>query len=265
MTQLDALTAVRELFHVCYWLARTYAKGAKPADGVLFDQKLLPTSSPVSVRTVGQLQELAESVAEKDAKLSALLTGKADVDAELEKLRAEIAAIKLQNAATPDQHDYSEAATRDFIIDLLLKEAGWPLTTAGHDTDQKVFVVDDEGQIAEVLSIGLREAEFDVETFYDARSALLRASACPPGILVSDIVMPGMDGIALAEALREQNPNCKIIFISGNPEWKTREDWRGDGLDGFVLLPKPFAFSQLLSLIKSHEDLVTERCATSPR
>jgi DNA-binding NtrC family response regulator len=126
---------------------------------------------------------------------------------------------------------------------------------------QKVFVVDDEEQIAEVLSIGLREAEFDVETFYDARSALLRASACLPDILVSDITMPEMDGIALAEALREQNPNCKIVLISGNPEWKTREDWRSDRLDGFVLLPKPFAFSQLLSLINSHEGRVTGRCS----
>jgi type I restriction enzyme R subunit len=135
VNQLDAVVAVRELFHVCYWLAHTYAKGAKPADGVLWDQNLLSKTSPVPAQTLAQLQQLAASVAEKDAKLSALLTGKAEVDAELEKLRTEIAAIKLQNAATPDQHDYSEAQTRDFFIDLLLKEAGWPLTQPGHDTE----------------------------------------------------------------------------------------------------------------------------------
>ena len=56
-----------------------------------------------------------------------MLTGKAELDAELERLRAEIAAIKKQNEATPDKHDYSEAETRDYFIDLLLKEAGWPL------------------------------------------------------------------------------------------------------------------------------------------
>ncbi len=49
------------------------------------------------------------------------------LDAELERLRAEIAAIKKQNEATPDTHNYSEAETRDYFIDLLLKEAGWPL------------------------------------------------------------------------------------------------------------------------------------------
>ena len=43
------------------------------------------------------------------------------------RLRAEIAAAKAANEARPDTHDYSEAETRALIIDVLLKEAGWPL------------------------------------------------------------------------------------------------------------------------------------------
>jgi DNA-binding NtrC family response regulator len=117
---------------------------------------------------------------------------------------------------------------------------------------QKLFVVDDEESIAELLSRYLREAQFDVETFHDARSALLRASECLPDILVSDIVMPGMDGVALARAVRERNPNCNVILISGNPEW-TRGISHGDGVDGFTLLRKPFSLSQLLTLIESEE------------
>jgi CheY-like chemotaxis protein len=116
---------------------------------------------------------------------------------------------------------------------------------------QKVFVVDDDEQIADVVSFQLREAEFDVETFYDASSALLRAGDCLPDILVSDIDMPEMDGITLAETLRTKNPNCKIILISGNPNWKTDGDLQAARLDGFVLLPKPFAPSKLLRVIES--------------
>ena len=116
---------------------------------------------------------------------------------------------------------------------------------------RKIFVVDDEVPIAEVLSDSLREAQFDVETFHDARSALLRASDSIPDILVSDISMPGMDGIALAEALRKRNPTCKVILISGNPNWKTHRHLDGAGLDRFVLLPKPFPLAQLLRLIES--------------
>ena len=49
------------------------------------------------------------------------------LDAEVQRLQAEIAAIKQANQATPDNHDYSEAETRDAFIDLLLGESGWPL------------------------------------------------------------------------------------------------------------------------------------------
>ena len=124
---LDSMTAVRELFHICFWLARTYSKAEKPLDGLTFDPLLLPKTSPVRQQTVAQLQLLESQLAEKDSKLSELLTGKAALDAELEGLRAEIAAIKKQNEATPDEHNYSEAETRDYFIDLLLKESGWAL------------------------------------------------------------------------------------------------------------------------------------------
>jgi type I restriction enzyme R subunit len=124
---LDSMTAVRELFHICFWLARTYSKTGKPPDGLVFDPTVLPKTSPVPPQTLAQLQLLESQLAEKDSKLSELLTGKAAVDAELELLRTEIAAIKKQNEATPDEHNYSEAETRDYFIDLLLKEAGWAL------------------------------------------------------------------------------------------------------------------------------------------
>ena len=60
-------------------------------------------------------------------KLAALLLDKAALDEELQRLREEVAQARAANAARPDTHDYSEAETRDFFIDLLLKEAGWAL------------------------------------------------------------------------------------------------------------------------------------------
>lgn len=116
---------------------------------------------------------------------------------------------------------------------------------------QKIFVVDDEKQIADLLGSVLQEQGFDVETFYAARSALLRANDCAPDVLVSDVVMPEMGGVALAEALQKQNPNTKVILISGNPYWKARGMSRGGELDGFTLLLKPFSLHRLLGLIRS--------------
>ena len=123
----EAVVAVRELFHIGYWLAYTYAKGAKPPAGTAFYPNKLPTATPVPKQTIDQLQKLETQLQAKDEKLSAVLADKDTLDAELAKLRAEIAAAKKANTVHADTHDYSEAETRDYFIDLLLKEAGWPL------------------------------------------------------------------------------------------------------------------------------------------
>lgn len=123
----DASTATRELFHVCYWLARTYGQTARPDPGQRFAPDLLPKASSIPPQTLNQLQKLEEKLHERDEKLSTLLSDKAALNEELKKLQAEVAAAKKANSAQPDTHDYSEAETRDYFIDLLLKEAGWEL------------------------------------------------------------------------------------------------------------------------------------------
>ena len=122
----DSQTAVRELFHVGYWLAHTYAKGSKPPAGLTFDLKALPTTA-IPKQTIDQLQNLETQLREKDEKLSELLADKTALDAELTRLRQVIAETKKANTDQADTHDYSEEQTRDYFIDLLLKEAGWPL------------------------------------------------------------------------------------------------------------------------------------------
>ena len=76
------------------------------------------------------MQKLERSLRERDEKLSALLADKSALDDELTRLRAEVAEAKKAAAGQRDTHDYSEAQTRDYFIDLLLKEAGWPLDQA---------------------------------------------------------------------------------------------------------------------------------------
>lgn len=124
--EYDSLTAVRELFHISYWLARTYARQGKPEPGLSFDPEELPKTT-VPKQTIEQLQKLEASLQEKDEKLSELLADKSALDEELKRLRAEVAKAKEASALQPDTHDYSEAETRDYFIDLLLKEAGWAL------------------------------------------------------------------------------------------------------------------------------------------
>ena len=126
----DALVGVSELFHVCYWLARTYTRDARPAPNLAFDPGALPRTTIIPKQTAEQLAQLEVGLRERDEKLAVLLADRTALDEELATLRTLVAGAKRAAAARPDTHDYLEAETRDYFIDLLLKEAGWPLAEA---------------------------------------------------------------------------------------------------------------------------------------
>ncbi len=132
----DAIVAVKELFHITYWLAHTYGRKAKPESGLTFNPATIPQTTLVTKQTIEQLQKLTTTLQERDEKLSTILAAKNDLDTELHRTRAELAQVKLANSQQPDTHDYSEAETRDCFIDLLLKEAGWALGSAPFDYAQ---------------------------------------------------------------------------------------------------------------------------------
>ena len=126
----DAVIAIQELFHVAYWLARTYGERARPNPALQFDEALVPAAKQEGAVTVEQLKRQEDTLKAKDAENAELkekLDGLGAVHAELEALRAEVAAAKAANAQTQDTHDYNEEQTRDYFIDMLLHEAGWAL------------------------------------------------------------------------------------------------------------------------------------------
>lgn len=122
----DALVAVKELFHVSYWLARTYGR-ERPAPEMVFDASSLPRTTPLPKQTLEQLRNLEAALHERDEKLAIVLADKTELDEELKRLHIELTAAKQAAFSQPDTHEYSEDQTRDYFIDLLLKEAGWPL------------------------------------------------------------------------------------------------------------------------------------------
>jgi type I restriction enzyme, R subunit len=123
----DATGAVKELFHVCFWLARTYARKAKPADGLAFDASALSRRDDVLKKAFVQLKAQQTELDAKNGELTKLLADKQSLDDELKQLRAAVAAARKAAEAQPDKHNYNEAETRDRYIDLLLREAGWAL------------------------------------------------------------------------------------------------------------------------------------------
>ena len=128
----DGLAAARELFHVLYWLARTYTRtDAQRLQGLTFDVASLSVETKEKEHTAAQLGALQQELARRDQRLkeaeAAHAQSAAALDGEIKRLKAEVAQAKKANSALPDTHDYSEKETRDYFIDLLLKEAGWPL------------------------------------------------------------------------------------------------------------------------------------------
>jgi len=128
----EAATALREFFHIAYWLARTYARREKPAADATFSIEALPRLAQVPVTTLAQLQEIGrrfkETVEAREAAEAARQVseeGRAALEADIKGLQGEIAAIKAANQAAADPHDYRESETRDLFIDLLLREAGF--------------------------------------------------------------------------------------------------------------------------------------------
>lgn len=136
--QVDAVHAVIELFHFCYWFARIYGRKGKPPATLAFNPQLLPRSTPISKQTLDQLKQLESQLQERDEKLSVVLADKQALDAEIERLRKEVAQAKIEAKKITDTHDYSEAETRDRFIDLLLKESGWSL---GEERDREFPVM----------------------------------------------------------------------------------------------------------------------------
>lgn len=141
----QAATSLRELFHLAYWLARTYGRTARPDPRLAFSIDALPRTSSVPVSNRRQLQEIARRYADTikardaaDAKRMASEIEREKVEKEIAALRTEVAAIKKANEKDLGAHDYDEAITRDAFIDLLLGEAGWTFCKPGYDTEYPV-------------------------------------------------------------------------------------------------------------------------------
>jgi len=132
---------LRELHHVCYWLARNYAKGgSQMPPSLAFDTgHLAPAAAaPAPQQTPEQLQKLEEQLKTSREAHASEAAKSASLEAQLQQLRAEVAATKQQNQKVPDRHDYDEALTRRHLIDWDLNEAGWPL----ENPEDREFQVD---------------------------------------------------------------------------------------------------------------------------
>jgi signal transduction histidine kinase len=81
---------------------------------------------------------------------------------------------------------------------------------------QKILLVDDEEGIRKVLGISLSDSGYQVFTAESGEEALRIFKEQAPPIVMTDIKMPGMDGIVLLQKMKEENPDAEVIMITGH-------------------------------------------------
>jgi DNA-binding NtrC family response regulator len=114
-----------------------------------------------------------------------------------------------------------------------------------------IFVVDDEEDIAKMFAVVLQMNLFNAMPYFDPLHALDAAKETPPDYLLTDVVMPGMDGVELARAIKAIAPECKILIFSGREDSaKLIEKANQEGYD-FALVLKPIHPTKMVELIRA--------------
>jgi CheY-like chemotaxis protein len=115
----------------------------------------------------------------------------------------------------------------------------------------RILVVDDEKNITNSLVWILEGAGFEAAAAYDALGALERIEQFPPDIVISDVIMPGMNGIELCEIIHGKYPQCQILLFSGQTATnELLENARKRGLR-WDLLAKPVEPEEILARVAS--------------
>jgi two-component system, OmpR family, response regulator MprA len=112
---------------------------------------------------------------------------------------------------------------------------------------QRILIVDDEAEIADYLRRGLTYEGFAVEIAGDGMAALAAAREHPPDVVVLDLMLPGLDGMEVAQRLRAGS-NTPIIMLTARDSVADRVAGLERGADDYLV--KPFAFEELLARIR---------------
>jgi CheY-like chemotaxis protein len=117
-------------------------------------------------------------------------------------------------------------------------------------TRRRVLVVDDEQVIADTLAKILDLNGYEASAVYTGTAAVESARSLQPDLIISDVIMPDMDGIQAAISIRGFLPNCKILLFSGQAATADLlENARAQGHE-FEILGKPVHPSDLLAKLK---------------
>src|SRR5579871_2191233 len=111
-----------------------------------------------------------------------------------------------------------------------------------------VYVIDDDEAVRESLSFLLGTADYEVRAFDSAQAFLDQLDGAPFGCVVTDVRMPGMNGLELVRALNEREAGLPVVVITGHGDVPLAVAAMREGVLDFI--EKPFADDAILSALK---------------
>jgi excisionase family DNA binding protein len=110
----------------------------------------------------------------------------------------------------------------------------------------RILIVDDEQAVRDLVATYLSTADYDVETVEDGPSALERLQANDYDLLITDLKMPGMDGLSVIRETRRHNADIPIIIITAYSTEASAIEAINLGVSGY--LTKPFRMERVLAM-----------------
>jgi len=120
---------------------------------------------------------------------------------------------------------------------------------AGGRNAVRVLVVEDDGELAEAIAVGLRREQMAVDVAVDGRAGLERALVTDYDVIVLDRDMPGTHGDDVCAQLVGAGCRSRVLMLTAAATIEDRVGGLGLGADDY--LPKPFAFAELVARIRA--------------
>ena len=113
----------------------------------------------------------------------------------------------------------------------------------------RLLIVEDDQELSEALSALLRQSGYEVDAHSDGRAALNALLASDYDLAVIDLMLPGMNGVALVRSLRKQNRGLPILIITARDSLEDRVGGLDAGADDYLV--KPFEMPELEARIRA--------------
>src|ERR1700678_2145746 len=125
----------------------------------------------------------------------------------------------------------------------------------------RILVIDDEPQITRALRAALTAQSFDIRTANDPEEGLQVFQEWPPDLVITDLMMPGMSGVEVCQAIRK-TASTPIIVLSVREHERSKVEALDAGADDYVT--KPFSIQELLARVRAHLRRAPERTVDAP-